>query len=84
MKIKIIGNINNYANWINNAEIVKLPEEADLVIFTGGEDVDPSLYNEPRHPRTSSNITRDIREKDIYEYCLDKKIPMLGICRGLR
>lgn len=56
--------------------------KADLVIFSGGEDVDPSLYKHPKHVLTGSNPIRDKREMGIYDYCILRNIPMFGVCRG--
>jgi len=55
---------------------------ADVVCFTGGEDVDPSLYKERKHKATFSNIDRDRAEQTIFRVCVSRKIPMVGICRG--
>jgi GMP synthase-like glutamine amidotransferase len=57
-------------------------ESADLVVFTGGEDVDPSLYDKRRHPTTSSNLARDIYEKEYYEMARELNKAIIGICRG--
>jgi len=64
-------------------EVVTNPLETDLdlVQFTGGEDVDPSYYQQQRHPATHSNPSRDARESNIYRQFLGK-VPMAGICRG--
>lgn len=57
--------------------------EADLVVFIGGVDVDPSLYNQERIAQTQEpNEARDIREMDVYDQCIKLRIPMFGICRG--
>lgn len=56
--------------------------EADLVQFTGGEDVTPELYGERPHPRTFHNPNRDKQEKRIYDQAREMGIPMAGICRG--
>ncbi len=57
--------------------------EADLVIFTGGTDVDPMLYHEERMVETDRPDTeRDLREMNLYLLCKEHGIPMLGICRG--
>lgn len=55
---------------------------ADVVVFTGGSDVDPNIYGERRHSSTHSNINRDIVEQKIYDYCKKNQIKMAGICRG--
>lgn len=78
----VAGGSAEYANWIPNAKIVKEMKDADLVLFTGGEDVDPSMYGAKMGKHTYSNLNRDQREKIIYDEALAKKIPMLGICRG--
>ncbi|HRP36180.1 MAG TPA: gamma-glutamyl-gamma-aminobutyrate hydrolase family protein [Candidatus Dojkabacteria bacterium] len=54
--------------------------EPDLIVFTGGADVDPSMYGEEKLPETSSNIERDNREKKIFDEF--KNVPKVGICRG--
>ena len=63
-------------------ELVEHIEDAELVCFTGGEDVDPTLYGEPRHRTTHCNIIRDMQEQRIYRKALQLEIPMVGICRG--
>ena len=59
-----------------------LIKSSDLVVFTGGSDVDPALYAEPKHKETRSKIDRDMREAAIFQVCVDSRIPMVGICRG--
>jgi len=58
------------------------PEGADLVVFTGGVDVDPQLYGETKHPATLFNAERDKRDMELYKYCYDNGVPMFGVCRG--
>jgi gamma-glutamyl-gamma-aminobutyrate hydrolase PuuD len=55
---------------------------ADVVMFTGGEDVHPDLYGEKEHPFTNSNIHRDRHEAKLYAYAEDHGMKKLGICRG--
>lgn len=55
---------------------------ADVVMFTGGADVSPRLYNEPVGQYTSTNWNRDQNELEIFEFAVDHGIKMLGICRG--
>lgn len=56
--------------------------EADLVQFTGGEDVNPAMYIERVHPTTHYNAGRDLREENLFRKCRAENIPMAGICRG--
>lgn len=55
---------------------------ANLVCFTGGEDVTPDMYGDKKHPYTGNNVHRDEREKRLFEHCLASNLPMVGICRG--
>lgn len=81
-KIYVVGGNTTYARWIPNHKIVDSIEHADIVLFTGGEDVDPSLYNEKPHPKTYSNIDRDNREQKVFKEAKKLKKKMIGICRG--
>jgi gamma-glutamyl-gamma-aminobutyrate hydrolase PuuD len=55
---------------------------ADVIQFTGGEDVSPVLYDEAPHPHTGFNRRRDEMCIDLFTYARDHRIPMVGICRG--
>lgn len=86
IKIYVVGRNTNYINFFikGSVELVHKLENAEIVLFTGGEDVHPSLYNCAVHPTTGSNIYRDKEELDIYNKAI--KLPniklLLGICRG--
>ena len=71
-KVYVVGGGIGYVNWILplGFEVTKDFEIADLVCFTGGEDVDPSLYKSEKHYSTYSNIHRDNYE---LEYLRAKK-----------
>ena len=60
------------------------PEEADLVVFAGGEDVNPKWYQEDVHSSVYYDMARDIDDIKLYLKCLELGIPMLGICRGFQ
>lgn len=57
-------------------------KDANLVCFTGGEDVSPELYGCVKHEQTYCNHYRDDVEVEIVRECVAKDIPMVGICRG--
>ena len=80
-KIYVVGHMAYYASWMQG-ELVKEMQDADLVVFTGGEDVDPSMYDESSNPRTFSNIDRDYSER--FEFRKAKRLnkKCIGICRG--
>ena len=80
-KIFVVGHEKQYSHWIKNHELTDVLEEADIVIFTGGEDVDPSLYGCEKHISTYSNLNRDLKEKAIFEQIKPSQL-CIGICRG--
>ena len=61
----------------------------DAVVFTGGEDIVPTLFArpEPWHGIESErnfNATRDVADLLLMRYCLDHDIALLAICRGFQ
>lgn len=83
-KIYIVGGGFEYIRLMYNLRCdgAKGVEDADVVLFTGGEDVNPELYGEKALERTNFNRLRDEKEKAIYHIALERGIPMVGICRG--
>ena len=81
MKVFVVGGSIHYANWIRDVELVNNLQKAQIVLFTGGEDVDPSIYGCKKHPSTWSNIARDLKEKEIFENLTDNQL-VIGVCRG--
>jgi putative glutamine amidotransferase len=56
-------------------------------ILTGGVDVHPDFYNGKPVYNNSPNVfqpERDEFEEKIYRYSQEKKLPVLGICRGMQ
>jgi hypothetical protein len=69
-----------WARW--GWDVVTDIKAANVIQFTGGEDVDPALYDEVPHPTTGYNRGRDEVCIDLWDYALRAGIPMVGICRG--
>jgi putative glutamine amidotransferase len=57
---------------------------ADAIIIGGGEDVNPTLYNKPEYVEVCGEFDnyRDSLEFKMIHFASDKKIPIMGICRG--
>lgn len=89
-------NYQNYLTWLEkdfevekllitnkeelNKNLTKIIE-IDLVVFTGGADVNPKYYVENKGKYTSINKERDEFEFRVLDL-LKNSIPKLGICRG--
>ncbi len=63
--------------------------DVSIVLFTGGEDVGPTLYSspEPWHgiaEEIDYNAERDVSDYLTMTYCLDHDIPLMGFCRGMQ
>jgi gamma-glutamyl-gamma-aminobutyrate hydrolase PuuD len=55
----------------------------DGVIFSGGGDIDPALYDADPHPETDTpREVRDRAELRMLQVALDRDMPVLAICRG--
>lgn len=87
----------NYINWISNKNTTILDAYkiantdsilalADGIILTGGEDINPLLYNDTLNLKVCSEIDyrRDTLEKKLFDYAYKNKIPLVGICRGMQ
>jgi putative glutamine amidotransferase len=60
-----------------------LLDRLDALVLSGGADVDPGQYDEPRH----ETVTRVLPERDQFELALCREalrrdLPILAICRG--
>lgn len=56
--------------------------DADFVVFTGGEDINPKIYDEEPHHSVWFNPHRDAEEIKAYHQALGMGKAFLGICRG--
>jgi gamma-glutamyl-gamma-aminobutyrate hydrolase PuuD len=51
----------------------------------GGADIDPEIYNEPRHPKLGqTNINFDRLQLNELNIAIRDKRPIIGICRGMQ
>ena len=85
IKLYVVGGQKYIASFLRYSfDFVDDIKNANLVIFTGGEDVDPSLYYCKKHHSTYSNIDRDLFELKKYNEALSSKNKplIIGICRG--
>lgn len=56
---------------------------ADIVIFSGGTDINPRLYHQTKLDKTQNpDLDRDRIEQAVYHAAVAKKKYIVGICRG--
>ena len=87
----------NYINWIDGKDIIILDaytikntdsilKLADGIILTGGEDINPLEYNNTSNLKVCGDINykRDTLERRLFDFALENKIPLIGVCRGMQ
>jgi len=58
-------------------------DAVDGLLFSGGSDLDPDLYDQEPHPATSGVVAeRDRAELALLEAALARDMPVLAVCRG--
>lgn len=86
LKFVSLHDTDGTAFYLKQAGMVEIhnPEEADIIVFNGGEDIATELYGEKpvmrRIPRVVS--TRDQDERYVFEKYSAMGKFFLGICRG--
>jgi putative glutamine amidotransferase len=67
------------------SQLETLLPKLDGIIFSGGDDVNPKLYNEAQLPETIRILDeRDEIESVLLKSCIKQGKPVFGICRGLQ
>jgi len=81
-KIFVAGYDRGSADWITGSLTSDIAK-ATLVLFTGGTDINSSIYGKKAHEMAQSyDHKRDALEKAVFSEAIELGLPMLGICRG--
>lgn len=59
----------------------EIPKDAKLIIFPGGEDINPQLYTNEKL-RIHYSPRRDDHEITIFKEARKRNLPIFGVCRG--
>lgn len=85
MKVYIVGNdIDIHRMWVLRSKDNKIAdtlEEADVVQFIGGADINPELYGEKPIEKTFGSAVHDKMDMDAWGRCKPHQLKV-GICRG--
>ena len=79
------GAIAVYLPQVHNAqEAREVLSHIDGIFFTGGEDWNPSLYEQTQSPHGASgwNDARDTSDINLMQQAVDMDVPLLAVCRG--
>lgn len=93
MRPKILLAVNTkkelYIDAVNNCGGVAVPRycpddsiEYDGLILCGGNDINPSYYNEETNGAVNIDEKRDASEFKLVKAFIDAKKPIMGVCRG--
>jgi putative glutamine amidotransferase len=63
------------------AEVLR---RVDGILLTGGPDVDPALYSQPKHESTQIDPARDAFEVPLSRAAVAGNVPVFAICRGVQ
>ncbi len=67
----------------SNERVAEMIDLIDGLVLTGGEDLDPALYNEPPHQYLETvHHERDRFDILLLKTAVSRRLPILGICRG--
>jgi putative glutamine amidotransferase len=84
-KVYVIGPQVGYSRWIDGLVLTKKMEEADIVMLTGGEDINPAIYGRACHHTTYYNPSRDDFEIREYNKAIKIGVPLISTtCRGFQ
>ncbi|CEK18953.1 gamma-glutamyl-gamma-aminobutyrate hydrolase family protein [Chthonomonas calidirosea] len=57
----------------------------DGLLLTGGADIDPTFYGQPRHEKLGEvQPVRDATEIPLVQKAIERDLPIFGICRGIQ
>jgi putative glutamine amidotransferase len=88
--------INNYLLWLARFPVavdritpsVAIPRDIrgyDALLLTGGVDVNPACYHQPRAPKTVKVLDeRDALELSLIKRFMASGVPVFGVCRGIQ
>src|SRR6266446_1401987 len=70
---------------LSKFSVERLVRGLDAVLLTGGGDMDPACFGEAPHPTLYDVApSRDALETAVTHIALEKRTPLLAICRGIQ
>ncbi len=70
---------------LSAASLARIAKELGGLLLTGGGDVDPARFGEAPHPTVYEVApARDTLETSAVQIALDRRLPVLAVCRGIQ
>ena len=70
---------------LSAASLARIARGLDGVLLTGGGDIDPAVFGEAPHPTVYEVApSRDTLETAVVGIALERRLPILAICRGIQ
>ena len=70
---------------LKNPNPTEVFELCDGFLVTGGSDIDPKWFGEENTGKSKDiDLDMDLLDKQVVEYAVKSKKPMMGICRGIQ
>lgn len=87
LKVYVVGGgTDRYFRYLNSDDYSFISThrilDADVVLFTGGEDINPNFYGQKPGSRTIFNKSRDDMEWEVINHAIKNNKFLFGICRG--
>lgn len=95
LKITIFGReeyTKNYERFFSKAHfcetktslVLKELDGCGLLVLPGGGDITPAFFGEADHGSRNIDTELDILQFEALEHCIGRRIPVLGICKGMQ
>ena len=94
MRIAIAGKPSDTPNYVryvtagNISPVVTLDMKeisaCDALLLPGGGDITPAFFGEKNHGSRGIDTNLDILQLQAFDLALKKKMPVLGICKGMQ
>jgi putative glutamine amidotransferase len=70
---------------VGNGHLGEVLEVCDGILLGGGRDIEPNRYGQEPHEKLApTDPHRDEFELELVELALDRRLPILGMCRGIQ
>jgi putative glutamine amidotransferase len=83
--LALAGGVPFVLSRMNGAFLDDALDACDGIALGGGRDIEPSFYGqEPTEHLAPTEPRRDAYELELVERALDRRLPILGMCRGIQ